>query len=334
MSIDLRTDYLGLSLRNPLIASSCPLTAELDVLRRLEDAGAAAAVLPSLFAEQYPAPDVKEPDYSFSTDPLGQTLSWFRELKHYNRGPDAYLNYIETAKRSVSIPIIGSINGTKPGEWIRYARLIEQAGADALEANLYSFVADLDVTSEQVEARYLELVTEIRKQITIPLAVKLSPSFTALGNMARRIAEAGANGLVLFNRFLQPDVDLDSLKVSPRLVLSTIEEARLPLRWIAILRGRIPISLAATGGIDFPDGVLKALLVGSDVVEIASALYRHGVDHLRSLLGGVEFWMESAGFPSVEKMKGALSQLRCPDPTVFERANYTKALCSFVNEVS
>lgn len=331
MKIDLGTKYLGLQLRNPLIVSSCPLTGELDVLRRLEDVGAAAAVLPSLFAEQFQTSGAKEPDYSFTTDPLGQSLTWFRELKHYNRGPDAYLKYLETAKKSVSIPIIASINGTAPGEWTRYARLMEQAGADALEANLYSVVADPDITSEQVESRYVEVIREIRKQISIPLAVKLSPSFTALGNMARRFADVGSNGLVLFNRFLQPEIDLDTLKVSPRLVLSTIEEARLSLRWIAILRGRIPLSLAATGGIDFPDGVLKALLVGADAVEIASALYRHGIDHVRSLLDGVGFWMESHDFESVEKMKGLLSQQHCPDPTVFERANYTKALSSFVN---
>jgi len=330
MNVDLQSEYLGLTLRSPVIVSSCPLTGELDVLRRLEDMGAAAAVLPSLFAEQIGRPGgVKEPEYSFTTDPLGQSLNWFRELKHYNRGPDAYLRHIEAAKKSVSIPIVGSINGTQPGDWIRYARLMEQAGADALEANLYSVITDQDLTAEQVESRYVEIVAEIRKQISIPLAVKLSPSFTALPNLARRLVAAGANGLVLFNRFMQPDVDLDNLKVAPRLVLSSIEEARLPLRWIAILYGRLKASLAATGGIDFPDGVLKALLVGADAVEIASALYRHGVEHVRPLLDGIAYWMETNDFGSVAKMKGVLSQQRCPDPAAFERANYTKAISSF-----
>jgi dihydroorotate dehydrogenase (fumarate) len=286
--------------------------------------------LPSLFAEQIQkAGDAQEPEYTFSTDSVGQSLTWFRELKHYNRGPDAYLSHIEAAKKSVSIPIIGSINGTQLGDWIRYARLMEQAGVDALEVNLYSLVTDFAVTAEQVELRYVELITAIRKEISIPLAVKLSPSFTALGNLAQRLVAAGANGLVLFNRFLQPDIDLDTLKVAPRLVLSTIGEARLPLRWIAILYGRLQASLAATGGIDFPDGVLKALLVGADAVEIASSLYRHGVDHVRPLLDGIAYWMETNDFESVTELKGLLSQQRCPNPAVFERANYTKAITSF-----
>jgi len=330
MSVDLHTEYLGLKLRSPVIVSSCPLTGEIDVLERLEDLGAAAAVLPSLFAEQIDRPTcAKEPDYSFTTDPQGQSLTWFRELRHYNRGPDAYLRHIEAAKGAVSIPIIASINGVQPGEWTRYARLMEQAGADALEANLYSVITDPEVTAEQVESRYVEIVGEIRKQISIPLAVKLSPSFTALPNLARRLVGAGANGLILFNRFIQPDIDLDGMKVAPRLVLSTIGEARLSLRWIAILHGRLKASLAATGGIDFPDGVVKALLVGADAVEIASALYRHGVDHVRPLLDGIAYWMESNDFDSIAAMKGRLSQQRCPDPAAFERANYTKAISSF-----
>ena len=332
MSVDLQTIYMGLKLRNPLVVSACPLTGELDNLRRLEDIGAAAAVLPSFFAEQFDGRHpAAESQYSFATDALGQTLSHFRELKHYNRGPEGYLKHIEAAKKAVSMPIIGSINGTNPGNWIRYARLMQDAGADALELNIYSIITDLDVTSEQIEKRFLHLVSAIRQEISIPLAVKLSPAFTALGNMSRKLGEAGANGLVLFNRFIQPDIDLDELKVNPHLVLSSAEELRIPLRWIAILHGRVPVSLAATGGIGFPDGVLKALLAGADVVEIASILYRLGINQLGTLLDGVAFWMESNDFGSVEKLKGILSLHKCPDPAAYERSNYTQALSSFVN---
>jgi dihydroorotate dehydrogenase (fumarate) len=308
------------------------LTGEVDVLRRLEDNGAAAAVLPSLFAEQVEERgDAKQPAYAFTTDALGQSLTFFRELQYYNQGPEAYLRHIEAAKKAVSMPILASINGTNPGKWIRYARLMQDAGADALEVNLYSVVADLEVTGAQVESRYLQIVTEIRREVSIPLAVKLSPSFTALGNMARKLANAGANGLVLFNRFMQPEIDLDALQISPHLVLSDAEESRLPLRWIAILYGRVPLSLAATGGIAFPDVLVKALLVGADVAEVASVLYRHGIEQLRTLLEGAAYWIESNDFGSVEQIKGALSQKHCPDPTAYERANYTKAVCSFVN---
>lgn len=331
MPVDLQTEYMGLKLRNPIVVSACPLTAELDNLRRLEDMGAAAAVLPSLFAEQIgKLPGICDSQHAFVTDELGQSLSHFRELKHYNRGPDAYLEHIEAAKRAVSMPIIASINGTNPGNWTRQARLMQDAGADALELNLYSVVTDLNVTAAQIEQRYLDLVSSVRQQITIPLAVKLSPSFTALGNMASRLASAGANGLVLFNRFMQPDIDLDALKVCPHLVLSDAEELRIRLRWIAILYGRVDVALAATGGIGFPDGVLKALLAGADVVEIASVLYRLGIEQIGQLVAGVAYWMETNEFPSVTSLKGLLSQKRCPDPAAYERANYTHAVCTFM----
>jgi dihydroorotate dehydrogenase (fumarate) len=332
MNINLTTKYLGLTLRNPLIASSSPLTGEIDVLRRLEAVGAAAAVLPSLFEEQINhAPAETFHEQPFSTDSFGKSLAYFRELGHYNRGPDRYLRQLEEAKKAVSMPIIASLNGTSEGGWIRYAKLIEEAGADALEMNIYSVVADPDVTAEQVESRYLELVSAVRHEISIPLAVKVGPFFTAFANTAQRLTIAGADGLVLFNRFLQPDIDLNALKVSPHLVLSHADELRLPLRWVAILRGQISASLAATGGIHSADSVVKMLLAGADAVMITSVLYQNGIDYLGTMLAELKNWLEASEFGSIEQLKGILSQKNCPDPTVFERANYTKAVVSFAN---
>jgi dihydroorotate dehydrogenase (fumarate) len=332
MNADLTTKYLGFTLPNPIIVSACPLTGEIDVLRRLEDSGAAAAVLPSLFEEQieHQGADGVCP-HPFTTDAFGQSLSYFRELAHYNRGPDRYLRQLEAAKKAVKMPIIASLNGTSEGGWIRYARQIEQAGADALEMNIYSIVPEVDVTAEQVETHYLELVTAVREEISIPLSVKLSPYFTAFANLAHRLTLAGADGLTLFNRFLQPDIDLDTMRISPHLVLSHADEMRLPLRWIALLRGRIDASLAATGGVHHADGVIKMLLAGADAVMITSALYRNGVDYLQTLLAEVAYWLEQSDFKNIEQLKGALSQKNCPNPTVFERANYTKAVSSYAN---
>lgn len=332
MTVDLTSKYLGLTLRNPLIISACPLTGEIDVLRRLEEAGAAAAVMPSLFEEQIEHKVAEAvAAHPFSTDSFGESLAYFRELSHYNRGPDRYLRQVEAAKKAVAMPIIGSLNGTSEGGWVRYAKLIEEAGADALEMNIYSVVADPDVTAEQIESRYIELVSAVKGTISIPLAVKVSPYFTAFANMAQRLMAAGADGLVMFNRFLQPDIDIDTLKVSPHLTLSHPDEIRLPLRWISILRGRMTGSLAATGGVHFADGAIKLILAGADAVQVASTLYRRGVDCLTTLIEEVAFWLESSEFHSVEQMKGVLCQKRCPNPTVFERANYMKAVTSFAN---
>lgn len=326
------TKYLGLTLRNPIVVSACPLTGELDVLRRLEDYGAGAAVLPSLFEEQldHEPGDVTQLAGRAGAGPLLESVAYFHELKEYNRGPDAYLKHVTRAKEAVAIPIIGSLNVTAPGEWIRYARLIEEAGADALELNIYFMPTDLDTTSRDVEARYATLVAAVRAEVKIPMAVKISPYFTALPSFARRLVEAGADGLVLFNRFLQPDIDLTSMKVVPKLALSTPEEVRGPLRWIGLLHGRIDASLAASTGAHFVDDVIKLLLVGADAVMVASTLYRSGVEGLKNLVNGVQYWVEENDFQSLDQMKGILSQRRCPDPGAFERANYTKALASFV----
>jgi dihydroorotate dehydrogenase (fumarate) len=332
MNANLTSTYLGFKLRNPLIVSSCPLTGETDVLQRLEAAGAAAAVLPSLFEEQIDHPSAELAHaHPFSTDAFGKSLSYFRELAHYNRGPDKYLRQVEAAKKAVSIPIIGSLNGTSVGGWVRYARLIEEAGADALEMNIYSVVPDPEVTAAQIEARYVEMVAAVREEISIPLAVKVGPYFTAFANMAQQLIAAGADGLVLFNRFIQPDIDVEALRVSPHLVLSHADEMRLPLRWIAILRGQVSGSLAATGGIHSANSAVKMLLAGADAVMIASTLYRHGASYLETMLAELTDWLEASDYDSIEQMKGILSQKNIPDPTVFERANYTKAITSFAN---
>ena len=328
MKTDLSTNYLGLKLANPIVVSACPLTGELDVLRQLEDFGAAAAVLPSLFEEQ-----IDEPGPTSQPSPgrprLLESAAYYHELKEYNRGPEAYLNHLADAKRAVSIPLIGSLNVTALGDWIRYARHIEDAGADALELNVYFLVADFDTTSRQLESRYIELVAEVRNQISIPLAVKIGPYFTALPNMARRFVEAGADGLVLFNRFLQPDIDLDAMRVLPRLSLSSPEEMRESLRWIALLHGRLGASLAATTGVHFADDAIRCVLAGADVVMVASTLYRHGVEVVRTLVDGIRYWLEAKDYRSLAQAKGMLSHRRCPDPAAFDRANYTKAISSY-----
>lgn len=330
MKTDLSTTYLGLKLANPIVVSACPLTGEMDVLRRLEEFGAAAAVLPSLFEEQIrgESPGMR-PAGTPSAASLLEGAAHFHELKEYNRGPDAYLKHLAKARQAVTIPLVGSLNVTALGDWVRYARRIEEAGADALELNVYFLVADFDITSRELESRYIELVAAVRDQISIPLAVKIGPFFTALPNMARRFVEAGADGLVLFNRFLQPHIDLDLLRVVPRLSLSSPEEMRESLRWIALLHGRLKASLAATTGIHFADDAIRFVLAGADVVMVTSTLYRHGVQVLRTLVDGVRYWLEAKDFRSLEQAKGMLSQKRCPDPAALARANYTTAISSY-----
>lgn len=332
MTIDLTTQYLGLTLANPIVVSACPLTGELDVLRQLEAYGASAAVLPSLFEEQFDrtAGDTRPTSDAYGDPSFAQSMAYFRELKHYNRGPEVYLKHLEAAKQAVAIPLIGSLNVTTMGNWIRSAARIQEAGADALELNIYFLPTDPEITSSEIEARYVDLVAAVRSQISIPLAVKMSPYFTALPNMARRLVEAGADGLVLFNRFLQPDIDLDTLRVQPRVVLSSPDELRLTLRWIALLHGRLHASLAATSGVHFADDAIKLLLAGADVVMVASTLYRHGVEALVTLVDGVRYWLESNDYQALHQIRGTLSQRRCPDPAAFERSNYTKALSSFL----
>jgi dihydroorotate dehydrogenase (fumarate) len=328
--IDLRTTYLGLPLRSPLVVSASPLGADLDTLLRLEEAGAAAVVLPSLFEEQIEHDQLSVHHVlEAGSESFAEALSYFPEVDEYVNVPDAYLNHLAAAKEELSIPVIGSLNGSSPGGWVRYARQLEQAGADALELNVYAVEADPAATADQVETRILEVVRSVRSEVRIPVAVKLGPFFTALAHLAARLVVAGADGLVLFNRFVQPDIDLETLSVVPQVQLSTRDELLLPMRWIAILHGRVPISLAATGGIHEPEDVVKVLLAGADVAMSASALILNGPERLRTLREGLERWLADHEYVSVEQLKGSMSQAACPDPAAFERASYMRALVSF-----
>ena len=327
---DLSTRYLGLELRTPLVASSSPLTGDLASLRELEDQGASAVVLPSLFEEEITFESLEvDRMLASGSESFAEAATYFPELEDYATGPDRYLELVSRAKEVLDVPVIASLNGTSPGGWIEHARMLEEAGADALELNLYGLVADPEETAWSVETRYRELLVALRSEVAIPLAVKLSPFYTALAHVAREFAAAGADGLVLFNRFYQPDLDLEHLEVRPQLELSTSVELRLPLRWIAILYGRVQASLAATSGIHEPEDVLKALLAGADATMLASALLRRGAAHLRVLEQGVARWMEEREYDSVEQLKGSVSQCAVKDPTAFERANYMRTLRSF-----
>jgi len=329
MSIDLRTTYLGIELKNPLVASASPLTGHHDSLCQLEEAGAAAVVMPSLFEEQLERDELAvRLFFELGMDQFVETLAERPELDQYNKGPANYLAEIKLAKKAISIPVIAGINGVGLGNWARHASLLEDAGADAVELNAYFVPTDPEATAAQLENRYLDVVAAVREALTIPLAVKLGPHFTSLPNFARRLVEAGADGLVLFNRFLQPDIELETLEISPRLALSTSAELRLPLRWIAILRPQLAISVAASTGIETPDDVIKLLLVGADVTMTASALLRHGPRYIRTLLDGLSPWLEKKGYRSIKQMKGSLSLRNCPDPAAFERANYVKVITS------
>jgi dihydroorotate dehydrogenase (fumarate) len=326
----LHTRYLGLPLTSPIVPSASPLGADLDKLKQLEEAGAGAVVLPSLFEEQIEHEDLA---VHWALD-VGQSssaeaLNYFPELDDYNTGPGEYVEHVGAAKEALEIPVIASLNGSSSGGWVRYARLLQDAGADALELNVYAVEADLRTTPEQAETRILEVVRAVRSEVRIPLAVKIGPFFTALAHMAARLVVAGADGLVLFNRFLQPDIDLETMTVVDRMALSTREELRLPLRWIAILYGRVPASLALTTGVHEAEDVVKALLAGADVAMSAAALIKHGPQKLAKTLTEVERWLEEHEYESVEQLKGSMSQQSCPDPAAFERAHYMRTITNF-----
>jgi dihydroorotate dehydrogenase (fumarate) len=327
--IDLSTTYLGMNLNTPLVPSASPLSQEVGTIRRLEDAGASAVVLYSLFEEQL-RQESYELDHHLSagTDSFAEATSFFPEPHEFHLGPEGYLNHIRLTKEAVNIPVIASLNGTTVGGWIDYAKQIQQAGADALECNIYWIVTDPAVTSGQVEQQYLDIVGAVRSAISIPVAVKISPFFSNLANMAKRLDAAGADGLVLFNRFYQPDINLSELEITPNVLLSTAQALRLPLTWVGILYGRLGASLAATGGIHEPEDVIKLLMVGANVTMLCSTLLRNGISHLRYLEHGMREWMESHEYESVRQMQGSMSQLRCPDPSAFERAQYMRAVKS------
>jgi dihydroorotate dehydrogenase (fumarate) len=314
---DLRTRYLGLELQSPLVASSSPLTGSLDGLRKLEAAGVGAVVLPSLFEEELAA----------DQDQVGGDPGVGR-AEQAGAGPAAYHSLVEQAKQTLSVPVIASLNGTSRGGWVRHAARLEQAGADALELNIYYVSSRPGLSGGEVEGNYLDIVREVRRAIGIPLAVKLSPYFSSLANLAGQLVEAGANGLVLFNRFYQPDIDIEAMEVLPALELSSSAELRLPLRWIAILHRRWGISLAASTGVHTAEDVVKVLLAGADVAMMTSALLHNGPDHLRSVELRLRDWMDGHGYETIDQLRGQLSQRSVPDPAAFERANYIKTLAS------
>jgi dihydroorotate dehydrogenase (fumarate) len=328
--MDLTTKYLGLRLKNPLVPSASPLSYSVDSMKRLEDAGAAAIVMYSLFEEQITHEQAELNHYlSYGTESFAEALTYFPEAEDYNVGPEEYVELVRKAKEALSIPVIGSLNGISPGGWISYAKKIEDAGADALELNVYYIPTDPKLGSQEIEGRYLEILQTVKRSITIPVAMKLSPFFSAMANMAQRLDEAGANGLVLFNRFYQPDINLEELEVQANVILSTPHALRLPLRWIAILHGRLKADLAATSGIHTAEDVLKVIMAGADVTMMCSALLKNGPQHITTVLSDINTWMLEHEYVSISQMKGSMSQKSVADPAAFERANYMKALQSF-----
>jgi len=327
---DLTTTYLGLRLKNPLVASASPLSKKVELVQRLEEAGAAAVVLYSLFEEQITHESRALDHYlTHGTESYAEALSYFPDLDRYNLEPESYLEHVQRVKRAVAIPVIGSLNGVSPGGWVEYAHKIEQAGADALELNLYYLPTDVSLSSAELEEIYLTLVRDIRRQVHIPIAVKLSPFFTALPYMARRLVQAGADGLVLFNRFYQPDFDLETLEVVPNLTLSSSHDLRLPLRWIALLYGRIEADFALTSGVHTAEDVLKAMMAGANVAMLTSELLAHGIWRLQAILDDLRTWMHAHEYESITQMRGSMSQQAVAEPAAFERANYMIALNSF-----
>lgn len=329
---DLTTNYLGLTLRNPIVASASPANADINHLTALEAAGIGAVVLPSLFEEQIEHELLMMDDLGFGAPLSAEAVSGHRpNLDAYNTGPGDYLNLIKSAVEQLDVPVIASLNGISNGGWTSFAKLIEDGGADALELNIYLIAANPDESGQAIEDRYLRLVDEVRATVSIPLAVKLGPFFSSPANMARRLADAGADGLVLFNRFYQPDIDLETLTVTPNLVLSSRVEMRLVLRWMALLHGRVEASLAATTGVDQAEDVVKLILAGADVVMMTSALLRHGAEHTTTVVDGVRRWFAEHDYTSVDQGRGSLSQRSSPDPTAFERANYAETIASYTH---
>jgi len=328
--VDLSTTYLGLKLKNPIVPSSSPLMMELDNIKRMEEMGASAVVLHSLFEEQITQQGLalhealEQGTYSYA-----EALTYFPEPSEYKIGPDAYLEYIRKVKQAVQIPVIASLNGVSTGKWIEYAKKMQEAGADALELNTYYLAADTNQTSTQVEKMYLDLVRVVKTEVKIPLTAKLGSSFTAFGNFAKQLDDAGANGIVLFNRFYQPDIDLENLEVVPNLVLSTSGELRQRLRWVAVLYGKIKADLAVTGGVHTGEDVLKCMMAGAKISMTTSALLARGIGHIKVMLAELTDWMDKHEYESVQQMQGSMSQKSVPYPAAFERANYIKVLKAF-----
>ena len=329
--MDLSTTYLGLNLKSPLVVGSCaPLTEDIDNLKRMEDSGAGAIVLHSFFEEQLRQERLELHHHlTYGTESFAEALTYFPEPQIFHVGSDEYLSHIRQAKQSLDIPIIASLNGSTLGGWLDYSQQIEQAGADALELNIYYIPTDLDIPGAEIEENYLDILRTVKSEIKIPVTVKIGPYFSNMANMAKRFAENGADGLVLFNRFYQPDISLENLEVYPNVLLSTPQAIRLPMRWIAILYGRVDLDFAATSGILHATDVLKMLMVGEKVTQLVSSLLRHGIGHISTLEANMLRWMEEHEYESVKQMQGSMSQLHCPDPSAFERVNYMKALQTY-----
>ena len=329
--VDLTSSYMGLTLKNPVVPSASPLSADLGTIKRMEDAGASAVVLHSLFEEQIEfEAEAMDHFLQHGTDSYAEALSYFPQVHEYRREPDDYVEHIRRAKEAVDIPIIPSLNGISTGGWTSYAKKFEEAGADGLELNVYFIPTDFNLMSYDVEDLYVKLLKELKKQLSIPVAVKMSPYFSALPHMASMLDAEGADALVMFNRFYQPDIDIDELEVTPNLKLSTPIEMRLPLRWIAILYGHMDCSMALTSGIHSYEDVIKAVMAGADVANVCSVLLKEGIGKINELVDGMTAWMDEHEYESIEQMKGSMSHKSVPEPAAFERANYMKVLNSYV----
>ncbi|MCB0196109.1 MAG: dihydroorotate dehydrogenase-like protein [Anaerolineae bacterium] len=331
--IDLTTTYMGMPLKNPIVASASPISETVEGICRLEDAGASAVVMYSLFEEQINYQSQLLDHYlSYNIESYAEALDYYPDLEDYKVGPESYLELLRRAKEVTEIPIIGSLNGVSTGGWIEYAKKIEEAGADALELNTYFIPTDIAMTGTEIEQMYIDVLRDVKSSISIPVAMKLNPYFSATANMAFRLTEAGADALVLFNRFYQPDFDIENLEVVPHLVLSNSHELRLPLRWVAILYGRVPVDFAITSGVHTHEDVLKGMMAGAKVTMMASELLHHGVDRIDEILQEMTIWMEEREYTSVGEMQGSMSQQYVGEPSVFERANYMKVLQSWQSD--
>jgi dihydroorotate dehydrogenase (fumarate) len=328
--MDLSTTYLGLDLRNPLVVSPSPLCQDVGRIRQMEDAGAGAVVLHSLFEEQITLESfLLDRDLSEGSESFPEALTYLPDLTQYNFGPDAYVEHVRKAKAAVDIPVIGSLNGVSTGGWLRYAKDIEEAGADALELNIYLVASDPDRSGDEIEEQYAELVRDVVASVQIPVAVKVGHHFTAFGHFARRLVDEGAHGLVLFNRFYQPDLDLEELDVVPSLTLSSPYELLLRLNWVAILYGKVDCDLAVTGGVHSAQDVLKAMMAGANVAMLTSALLQKGIGHLRTVEADLKQWMDQHEYESIRQMRGSLSQRAVATPSAYERGNYLRVLSSY-----
>lgn len=328
--MDLTTRYMGMNLRTPIVPSASPLSGEVDNIRRMEDAGASAVVLHSLFEEQLrQEQEALQYHLEHGTESFAEALTYFPAPGEFRIGPDEYLDHVRKAKEAVRMPVIASLNGSSMGGWIDYASEIQQAGADALELNIYSIPTRMEQSGDEIEQNYIDVVTAVKSVVSIPVALKLSPFFSNLANMAKRLDAIGVNALVLFNRFYQPDIDLETLEVRPNVNLSTAQALRLPLRWIAILYERIKANLAATSGIHSAADVLKVLMAGADIAMLCAALLQKGIGYIRDVENEMCEWMAEHDYESVRQLQGSMSQKYCADPSAFERAQYMRAVISY-----